>query len=194
MICDAMPRAYYSFWLLLNMYLMAIIFQPHVIHKSRRYNYGRWFDRLFAPIYEDPLILKLINGYQISQTTIIIVKLRDIWGRDKPPLVRVVDYDHTKDDHHAIWNGCLHARQALGEVYNMQPLYNTYSPLLPNTITTPDSSLLCTVHPPGSIKAVRAICLLSEYLGEILEEVLSLLEDKHKTAFVVSHEHYEWNI
>ncbi|KAK9189914.1 hypothetical protein WN943_018513 [Citrus x changshan-huyou] len=159
-----MPRAYYSFWLLLNMYLMAIIFQPHVIHKSRRYNYGRWFDRLFAPIYEDPLILKLINGYQISQTTIIIVKLRDIWGRDKPLMVRVVDHDHTKDDHHAIWNGCLHTRPALGEVYNMWPLYNIYSILSPNTMTTPNSPLLCTV----SIKAVRAICLLSEYLGEIL--------------------------
>lgn len=127
-----------------------------------------WFDRLFALIYEDPLILKLINGYKISQTTIIIVKFRDIWGRDKLPLVWVVDYDHTKDDHHAMWNRCLHIRQALGEVYNMQALYNTYSPLSPNTITTPDSSLLCTVHPPGSIKAVRAICLLSEYLGEIL--------------------------
>lgn len=25
-ICDATPRAYYSFWLLLNMYLMAILF------------------------------------------------------------------------------------------------------------------------------------------------------------------------
>lgn len=77
-ICDAMSRAYYSFWLLINMYSMAILFQPRLIHRSRRYNYGRWFDRLFAPIFEDPLALKLINNYGISQTTIIIVKLRDI--------------------------------------------------------------------------------------------------------------------
>ena len=48
------------------------------------------------------------------------------------------NYDHTRDNHHAIWNGCLNARQALGEVYNMQPLYNTHNPFLPNTLTTPD--------------------------------------------------------
>ena len=89
---------------------MAMLFQPHVIQKSQRYNYGRWFDRLFAPIYEDPLTLKLINGYQISQIAIVIVKLKDIWGQDKPSLVRVVDHDHTRDDHHVMWNGYLHAR------------------------------------------------------------------------------------
>lgn len=75
-----MPQTYYAFWLLINMYLMATLFQPHVNHMSRRYNYGRWFDRLFALVFEDLLTLKLINGYQISQTAILKVKLRDIWG------------------------------------------------------------------------------------------------------------------
>lgn len=75
-----MPQTYYAFWLLINMYPMAIMFHLHVNHKSRMYNYGRWFERLFALVFEDLLTLKLINGYKISQTVILKVKLRDISG------------------------------------------------------------------------------------------------------------------
>ena len=57
---------------------------------------------------------------------------------DELPLVQVVNHDHTKDEHNVMWNICLHARQALGEVYNIQPLYNTYSPLSQNIVTIPD--------------------------------------------------------
>lgn len=52
MICEALPIAYYAYWLLINLYT-AILFQPHLIHRSRKYAKGRWFDRLFAHIFED---------------------------------------------------------------------------------------------------------------------------------------------
>ena len=50
---------------------------------------------MFAPIFEDILTLKLINGFHITHATIVIVKLTDIWGRQKKfvePIVQVLDY------------------------------------------------------------------------------------------------------
>lgn len=40
------------------------------------------------------------------------------------------------DEHHTMWNGYLHARRALGEVNNIEPLYNIHTPLTPSTVTT----------------------------------------------------------
>lgn len=77
MICEGLPIAYYAYWLLINLYT-TILFQPHLIHRSRKQAKGRWFDKLFAPIFEDPLTLKLTNGFQLSQGTIVIVQLKNI--------------------------------------------------------------------------------------------------------------------
>lgn len=83
------------------MYHVAIVFEPHLIYKSRRYAKGCWFNKLFAPLLEDILTLKLINGYHITYNTIVIMQLRDIWGRDKPPLLKVIEHDHIHDDTHS---------------------------------------------------------------------------------------------
>ena len=77
-ICDITPQAYYIFWYWLNIYPVAILFEPNLIHTSRRYGKGHWFDRMFAPIFEDILMLKLINGCHITHATIVIVKLTNI--------------------------------------------------------------------------------------------------------------------
>lgn len=37
--------------------------EPNLIHTSRRYNKDIWFNRMFAPIFEDILTLKLLNEY-----------------------------------------------------------------------------------------------------------------------------------
>lgn len=35
MICEGLPIAYYAYWLLINLYT-TILFQPHLIHRSRK--------------------------------------------------------------------------------------------------------------------------------------------------------------
>ena len=94
-ICDITSQAYYITWYWLNIYLVVILFEPNLIHTSRRYGKGRWFDRMFAPIFEDIITLKLINGYHITHTTIVIVNLTDIWGRYKQPMIQVVQHNHS---------------------------------------------------------------------------------------------------
>ena len=51
---------------------------------------------MFALIFEDILTLKLTNGYHITHTTIVIVKLTDIWGRYKQPIVHGVQHNHSQ--------------------------------------------------------------------------------------------------
>lgn len=113
---------------------MAVQLEPHLIHRNRRYAKERWFERLFAPIFEDILTLKLVNGFHLTHRTIIKVQQRDIWGRDKPPMVKIVEYDDTQ----IIWSRYLHARRALAEAYGMEPMYNTRNPLSPSAQATLD--------------------------------------------------------
>ena len=89
---------------------------------------------MFAPIFEDILTLKLINGFHITHITIVIVKLTDIWGRQKEfvePIVQVVEHNHSYEDVDSMWTGCFTARKALAEVYGIVPMYITHSPISP---------------------------------------------------------------
>lgn len=47
----------------------------------------------------------------------------------------VVEHDHMQDKDHTMWKECLHARKALTEVYNMEPIYNTHSHYLQTHMT-----------------------------------------------------------
>lgn len=70
----------------------------------------------------------------MTHRTIIKVQQRDRWGRDKPPMVKIVEYDDTQ----IIWSRYLHARRALAEAYGMEPMYNTRNPLSPSAQATLD--------------------------------------------------------
>lgn len=85
---------------------------------------------MFSPLFKSILTLKLINRNNLTHNTIIIVQLRDIWNCHKPHFIHVVEHNHANDDTSSMWNGCLHATQALTEVYETEPQYNTHSLLL----------------------------------------------------------------
>ena len=122
----------------MNIYPVAILFEPNLIHTSRRYGKGRWFDRMFTPIFEDILTLKLLNGFHITHTTIMIVKLTDIWGRYKQPMVHVVQHNHSQEDIDSMWTGGWTVRKALTKVYGTIPMYITHSPVSPQVCSTAD--------------------------------------------------------
>ncbi|KAJ4706688.1 hypothetical protein OWV82_020313 [Melia azedarach] len=98
LIAEEASQAYYIFWLWINLYPAAILFEPGCIHRSRRYTQGRWFDRLFAPIFEDLLTLTLKGGFQITHDTIIIIQLQDIWGEREFPFVQIVTHQHQRNE------------------------------------------------------------------------------------------------
>lgn len=118
--------------------LSGYVFKPYLIHKSRRYAKGIWFYRLFTPIFEDILTLKLINGFHLTHNSIVIVQLIDILWHDKPPLIRAVEHDHIRHSENIVWSGCLHARKALVKIYGMEAMYNTHSLLSPSVQMTLD--------------------------------------------------------
>ena len=120
---------------------MAILFELNLIYISRRYEKKRWFDKMFAPILEDILTLKLINGFHITHATIVIVKLIDLWGRHKAfaePIVQVVEHNHSCEDIDSMWTGCFTARKTLVEVYGTVPMYITHNPISSQVQGTPD--------------------------------------------------------
>lgn len=89
------------------------MFKPNLIHTSRRYRKRCWFDKMLAPIFEDILTLRLINRYHITHTTIVIVKVTDIWGKYKESMVKVIEHNHSQEDIDSMWIGCLTARKAM---------------------------------------------------------------------------------
>lgn len=101
------------------------MFEPNLIHTSRQYGKRRWFDRMLAPIFEDILTLRIISRYHITHTTIVSVKVTDIWGRYKEPMVKVIEYNHFQEDIDFMWTGCLTTRKAMVEVYGTIPMYLT---------------------------------------------------------------------
>lgn len=127
------PSAYW-----LNLYPVAILFEPHLIHTSRRYAKGKWFNRIFALIFKDIITLELINRYQIHHSTIVIVKLTELWGRFMEPTVRVIDHNYFSEDIDSMWTGCFTTRKALAEEYGTVPMYITHSPVSPQVQGTPD--------------------------------------------------------
>lgn len=93
---------------------------------------------MFAPIFEDILTLKLINEYHLTHSTIVIVNLIDIWGRYEPPIVQVVEHDHSHEEIGSMWSGCLATRKILAEVYRTIPMYITHNLISPQIQSTPD--------------------------------------------------------
>lgn len=47
-IKETSRNAYYTHWIWINHYPTSILFNPYIIHYSRRYAKRRWLDRLFA--------------------------------------------------------------------------------------------------------------------------------------------------
>lgn len=119
------------FWYWLNIYYAAVLFELNLIHISRRYGQGKWFDKMFAPIFEDILTLKLINEYHLTHSTIVIVNLIDIWGRYEPPMVQVVEHDHSHEEIGSMGSRCLTSRKILAEVYGTVPMYITHNLISP---------------------------------------------------------------
>lgn len=86
---------------------------------------------MFAPIFEDIFTLKLLNGYHLTYSTIVMVQLKDIWGRTKPSFIQVMEHDHKNYETDCMWHGCFRVRKTLAEVYGTEPMYNTHSLISP---------------------------------------------------------------
>ena len=67
----------------------------------------------------------------MTYSTIVMVQLRDIWGRTKPSFIQVGKHDHKNYETDCMWYGCFSAKKTLAEVYGSEPMYNTTSPLYP---------------------------------------------------------------
>lgn len=93
---------------------------------------------MFAAIFEDVLTLKRINGYYLTHSMIVTIKLTDIQGRYESPMVQVVEHEHSHEEIDSTWTRCLTTRKALAEVQETVPMYITHNPILPQVQRTPD--------------------------------------------------------